>query len=466
MKSSLRSLRTPSTFCDSLHHQLGMCALVASVARVGILALPRTAEAKILRPESFSRPGGRGLRCALLALCLMLVTADASATSKFKVLYSFKDTPDGSMPVAAVAFDGSGNLYGTTQQGGLDHDGTVFELSPGPGEWSESVLHSFSDGDDGAYPDGGLFVDTSGNLYGTTSLGGSGQCSVTCGTVFEMSPTGNGGWAESMLHNFNGTDGANPTANLIVGKDGAFYGTTQAGGAHGEGTVFRLVKEPDGTWSETVVYSFTGQGVDGAAPMAGLLRGSSGNLYGTTYVGGAYKKGTVFEVSRGSKGKWTERLLHSFGRQDGSYPQAEGLTMDAAGNLYGVCPNGGPDGNGSVFRLAHRPHGRWALTILYDFPRHKDGWGPVGTLVWDAKGNLYGVTAAGGNTTCEDGCGTVFKLSRRASGKWRYGVVYRLDVQDGEQPVAGLIWDAKGNLYGTAIYGGEHGSGTVFEVTP
>lgn len=425
---------------------------------------------KVLNSRRVSLQGARGLRpgkarTAWLALCLTLAGTSAWAASKERVLYNFKGSPDGdgAFPAAAVAFDSSGNLYGTTYQGGAYTYGTVFQLSPSSGgQWSETVLHSFAYGADGAYPYDSLLVDASGNLYGTTALGGDGQCSVTCGTVFEVSP-GSGGWTENILLNFNGTDGANPGYNLIVGRDGAFYGTTGSGGADGGGTVFRLVKESDGTWSETVLYSFKRDGKDGFGPSSGLMFNRSGNLYGTTYYGGAYADGTVFELKRDSKGEWTEAVIHSFDGHDGVHPVA-GLTMDTTGNLYAVCPNGGPQHNGTVFKLTHRPNDRWAFTILYDFPKHGYGWGPVGTLIWDAKGNLYGVTAAGGNTACEDGCGTVFKMSPRANGKWAYSVLYRFNGQDGELPEAGLIWDAKGNLYGTTFYGFD-GKGVVFEIT-
>jgi uncharacterized repeat protein (TIGR03803 family) len=397
----------------------------------------------------------------------LAVAANAWAASKEQVLYNFKGAPDGAYPAATIAFDGNGNLYGTTYQGGLYYDGIVFQLSPSPnGRWSESVLHSFNEGNgDGAYPEGSLLVDASGDLYGTTLLGGDGPCSVTCGTVFELSPPTNGGWIENILDNFNGTDGANPADNLVVGRDGSFYGTTQNGGEYGRGTAFKLAKGTDGAWNETVLYSFTGEGEDGIVPTSGLMFDRFGNLYGTTYAGGNHNKGIAFELRQGAKGEWTEAVLHSFDGRDGAYPVA-GLVTDTAGNIYGGCPNEGPRHNGVVFKLTRGRNNRWAFTILYDFPRHKDGWGPVGTLIRDPEGNLYGVTAAGGNTACESGCGTVFKMSPRADGRWSYAVLHRFNGHDGELPEAGLIWDMHGNLYGTTFYGGTNGGGAAFEITP
>jgi uncharacterized repeat protein (TIGR03803 family) len=406
-------------------------------------------------------------RIARLILCLILAAGSAWAESKGKVIYDFLDAPDGVEPDAALVFDSSGNLFGTTYLGGAYGFGTVFELSPdADSQWTESLPHSFAYGDDGAYPEDSLFVDPSGNLYGTTFEGGNGPCGVTCGTVFEVSLTGNGGWQESILLDFNGTDGASPSDNLIVGRDGAFYGTTQNGGAHGDGTVFELAMSSGGIWNETVLHSFNIKSGDGVGPYSGLVFDKSGNLYGTTYLGGAYNDGTVFELKPGSHGKWTESVIHSFDGNDGDYPLA-GLTMDATGNMYGVCRDGGPHDNGTVFKLTRGGDGKWAFAIIHEYPNFEEGSGPVGTLIWDGKGNLYGITAAGGGTGCDgSGCGTVFNMSPRSNGKWAYTVLYRFNGDDGSLPEAGLIRDAKGNLYGATFYGGAHGTGVVFEVTP
>jgi uncharacterized repeat protein (TIGR03803 family) len=279
-------------------------------------------------------------RRLLTALIVLLIPLSAFAGWKEKVLYSFKGTPDGAGP-AGVVFDTSGNLYSTTYSGGHYLEGTVFRLSPGSGgQWSESVLHSFGADTDGANPEDSLLVDASGNLYGTTFAGGS-LCSLPCGTVFEVSPMANSGWTETILLDFDGFDGAYPAANLIGDLAGAFYGTTPNGGPHGflrgGGTVFRLVKESDGTWRETVLYSFKSDGRDGDGPSSGLTLDASGNLYGTTYIGGVHGKpwgfGTVFQLKRGPKDRWTEAILHSFDGHDGAYPFQAGLTMDATGSL-------------------------------------------------------------------------------------------------------------------------------------
>jgi uncharacterized repeat protein (TIGR03803 family) len=278
------------------------------------------------------------------------------------VLYSFTGGSDGGNPFAALIFDSAGNLYGTTEYGGVYSDGTVFKLSPGAsGTWTESVIHSFAGYPaDGSYPAASLVFDSKGNLYGTTSTGGSSaNCLVKkkpagCGTVFEMSPTGNGKWSESLLYSFTNSngDGAFPFANLIFDSAGNLYGTTEQGGVSGKcqysglstcGTIFQLTPGVVGGWTEKVLYAFKGFKSDGAFPLAGLVMDSSGNLYGTTDVGGNASNaqydlgfGTVFELSPTSGGEWTESVLHNFQMEsDGGFPQS-GLLLDGSGNFFGA----------------------------------------------------------------------------------------------------------------------------------
>lgn len=407
------------------------------------------------------------LRALALACMMLAQTALAQAASKERVLYNFQ-RPDGLGPSASLIFDSAGNLYGTTYEGGAYRlYGTAFQLTPGSGgSRSESVLHSFSDSPDAAYPEASLLMDASGNLYGTSLSGGDGQCIGGCGAIFELSYGADGNRSESVIHSFNGTDGWAPTGNLIMDSTGTLYGTTSFGGAHMAGTVFQLAQGPNGTWSETVLYDFQRNGRDGVGPCSGLIFDRAGNLYGTTYNGGPYGKGTVFELKPRSNGKWTEVVLHSFDGHDGAYLLA-GLTLDSAGNLYGVCPNHGPHWRGTVFELTHGRDDRWTESILYDFPTFSSGAGPVGDLIWDATGSLYGATARGGDAKpCQGGCGTVFKLSPSGNGAWTETVLYRFNGQDGNLPQAGLIWDATGNLYGTTYYGGTYDSGVAFELTP
>jgi uncharacterized repeat protein (TIGR03803 family) len=299
------------------------------------------------------------------------------------VLHSFTGKPDGSQPTAAFIRDGSGNLYGTVQNGGNAGFGIVFKLSSAG---RETVLHSFSSVDDGAIPAAGLVRDAAGNLYGTTCCGGS----STDGIVFKVTSARN--W--TILHNFAGSDGRYPFAGLIRDTAGNLYGTTSTGGASGFGTVFKL----DTTGKETLLYSFTG-GSDGAHPRAGVVRDSAGNLYGTTVDGGASGNGLVFKVTPAGM----ETVLVSFtGGADGGLPYAD-LIRDSAGNLYGTTSAGGAFGWGAVFKVDKTAK----ETVLYSFTGGTDGSCPMAGLIRDSAGNLYGTTEFGGNA----GVGVVFKLT-------------------------------------------------------
>ena len=290
--------------------------------------------------------------------------------------------------------------------------------------WHEKVLHSFN-GTDGWSPEAGLIFDAAGNLYGTTEYGGTGgNCGAYgCGTVFELTPNGSGGWTETVLYSFcpqtGCTDGANPAAGLIFDAAGNLYGTTEYAGAYNSGTVFELTPNGSGGWTETVLYSFCSQAncTDGYGPLAGLIFDASGNLYGTTRDGGAYGYGTVFELTPTGGGAWTERVLHGFGKgTDGAGPSYYGkLIFDAAGNLYGMTLSGGAYGFGTAFELTPTAGGGWTEQVLYSFNNNgADGISPFAGLTFDAAGNLYGTTWEGGIYSCGgagSACGTVFELS-------------------------------------------------------
>jgi len=335
-----------------------------------------------------------GLRAALAIFgATLLVTGTCAVAQVEKVLHSFNGE-DGQYP-AGLIFDGSGNLYGTTDVGGKYDYGTVFELSPKTGGgWAETVLHNFDyNHKDGTLPEPSLIFDRSGNLYGTTDLGGK----YEYGTAFELSPKAGGGWTETVLHSFNhnGKDGTYPYAGLIVDADGNLYGTTWEGGKYGDGTVFELSPKTGGGWTETILHSFNDE--DGVLPEASLIFDASGNLYGTTFLGGKYEYGTVFELSPKTRGGWTETILHNFGKSsDGVYPEAS-LIFDASGNLYSTTVNGGKDGYGTVFELSPKTGGGWTETILHSFNNGGNGgYIPFAALILDASGNLYGATSAGG----------------------------------------------------------------------
>jgi len=397
-----------------------------------------------------------------------------------KVLHSFGGT-DGSLPCSGLTGDAAGNLYGTTCAGGTYNDGTVFELKPTVGGgWTEKVLHNFNNnGADGYLPEAGLTFDAAGNLYGTTLMGGT----YNYGTVFELIPSPNaaGGWTEKVLHNFNknGADGYEPWASLIFDAVGNLYGTSGAGGTYNDGTVFRLRPTPGGGWTEQVLHSFNWNGTDGYEPFASLILDAAGNLYGMTFYGGHYGVGTVFELTPSPNAAgWTEQVLHSFNSngEDGFYPWLDGLIFDATGNLYGTTYAGGAYyscsslGCGTVFELTPTGGGGWTEQVLHSFGNGTDGASPhAAGLIFDAAGNLYGTTYGGGSySSCGSlGCGTVFELTPSGGGGWTEQVLHNFDWNgmDGIVPSAGLISDAAGNLYGTTVNGGTSDGGTVFELT-
>jgi uncharacterized repeat protein (TIGR03803 family) len=429
------------------------------------------------------------LRFKLLSLIIavtpILITAPATAQTP-KILHSFSDlTSDGLDSLAPLVFDAAGNLYGTTYYGGFSDEGTVFRLSPKANGWTVNVLYSFSNNFvDGYQPMAGVVLDSAGNIYGTTNRGGNGPCKdplgnvIGCGTVFELVKQPGGTYDEQILYNFKvtGYDGQAPTAGLIFDSAGNLYGTTKGGtignGAIVRGTVFELSPSTEGTWTETILWAFNL--TDGANPNGSLIFDSAGNLYGTTAAGGGTRKnGTVFELSPSGTGTWTEKVLHSFSTAstDVSLPEAS-LIFDSAGNLYGTGSFGGPTGGGGVFKLSPSASGTWTETILYFFGVIPDGNNSWGSLIFDAKGNLYGTTTAGGSGQCVQevviGCGTIFKLTPSKHGAWT-DTAYSFDFTsngDVEGPEAGLISDSKGNLYGTTTAGGANSDGTVFKFMP
>src|ERR1035441_9689320 len=262
-----------------------------------------------------------GLRAVLAIIAATLFVTSTWATAQEKVLYSFYGGTDGNGPEAGLIFDAAGNLYGTTGAGGTANTGTAFELTPtAGGGWTEKVLYSFGAyGTDGVVPYAGLIFDAAGNLYGTTYAGGT---YYQYGTVFELTPAAGGGWTEKVLHNFvaNGTDGYYPWAGLAFDRFGNLYGTTSTGGTYEGGIVFELTPAGSGGWTETVLHRF-GNAMDGSGPLAGLIFDAAGNLYGTTSGGGTYD-GTVFELTPAGGGSWTEKVLWSFGSgTDGFAPQ-------------------------------------------------------------------------------------------------------------------------------------------------
>ncbi len=402
---------------------------------------------------------------ALVAIAFTLTTAAAAQYSE-TILHDFTDSGDGDAPVGNVVFDAAGNLYGATLGGGANHQGTIYEISPSSGE---SILYSFIGPLDGKSPNGGLIMDGAGNLFGTAFVGGPNAN----GLVFELSPSGNGGWTQKVLHYFQGgTDGSEPLASLAFDSKGSLYGTTFGGGANNLGSVFRLSLTAKG-WAEKVIYSFTG-GSDGANPRANVTLDAAGNIYGTASIGGSKTNticvdlggcGTVFRLS--PVNGWHLAPIYTFEGPRGAYPDA-GLTFDAAGNLYGTTALGGScvssTGCGTAFELVPTSQGAWKHIILHNFTGFTDGASPQAGLTPDSAGDLFGATAEGGPRNLVGG--TVFELSPSSSG-WTFSTLYQFGApNDGSGPSGGIILDASGNLYGSTGGGGTSFDGTVYEISP
>lgn len=410
----------------------------------------------------------------LMALALALVGTTAAASGKTPVpLYLFDQgiNAAGFSPIGGVISDAAGNLYGTTQDGGENGFGVVYKLTPtSKGLWTETILWNFKGSPtDGATSDSTLLMDSAGNLYGTTLYGGlmnkeNSECSNGCGVVFELSPSADGTWTETIIHPFTGgLDGANPVAGLIQDPEGNLYGTAAGGGSAQVGTVFRLTHTSNG-WNETVLHNFGG-GNDGAVPYAPVAFDLHGNLYGTTLSGGTSNLGTVFQLNR--KESWTETTLHSFAGGDDGIGPLGGVVVDKDSNVYGPSQQFSSDlPCGTVFVLTAA--NGYAETVLHSFEgtfNGNDGCNP-NQLVFDSKGDLYGTTEFGG----VDNAGTFFKLTRDSSG-FSYSVVHdfvgdRINSTDGEFPFAQMTFGPSGALFSTSLGPGFPGGGEVFAFVP
>jgi uncharacterized repeat protein (TIGR03803 family) len=337
----------------------------------------------------------------------------ASTSWTENILFNFvaNDSSSAAWPTGPVVFDGHGNLYGVGQYGGSNNLGAVYELSPGASGWTQTVLYSFAGGTgDGERPSGSLIFDANGNLYGTTYQGGSNDS----GTVFELSPS-SGGWTEKVLYSFTGeSDGSAPGGNLLLDSAGRIYGAAALGGTitsecfEGCGTIFRLTPV-SGTWRFTRLFDF--QGTTGGSAPGALVFDAAGDIYGAANTGGTVCKGigcgVIFKLSpTASGGPWKEKILHAFtGQQDGEEPS--GVAFDFNGNLFGTSFGGSKSNEGVVWELSPTTSGPWTFTQVFSFGKGAVGYEPNAGVIVDSKGNLYG-TATGGGLYSH---GTVFELS-------------------------------------------------------
>jgi hypothetical protein len=363
----------------------------------------------------------------------------------YKVIYTFQGGQDGSDPSSSLIFDSCGNLYGTTVFGGTGCGGygcgTVFELKPSSAGWQETVLYRFTGEADGNGPVGPVTLDGAGNIYGTTPFGGDSNCaydgSASCGVVFRLNrPSDDSrGWTETVLHTFEGPDGAQPFEgvtlapplpflnNSSVGPPGTLYGTTLFGGEGDSidsgGVVFRLVPS-GGSWIYQTLYEFSpGDGRPGGP----LVFDKSGNLYGMAGQGGGYGLGAVYELQPPQPGntEWQEINIYNFSGPNGMISLYQGVVMDDGNHLYGTTTDGGTSQNcgagcGTVFQLS-KSGDTWYESALYSLPGGAGGWGPyAGAPLVDKAGHVYGMTPNGGDPSCEGfgqpGCGVIFRISR------------------------------------------------------
>ena len=374
---------------------------------------------------------------------------------KGSVVHDFPSPGDGYNSVASLVRDAAGNLYGTTVAGGADAWGTVFELTPSGGGWKETILYSFRGAADGGLPLAGLALDPSGNLYGTTAFGGDPTCLSGCGSIFKLSPRSGEGWSFSVLHTFrNGKDGSSPRAGVILDNSGNVYGTSLQGTSNqncfgGCGTVFKLSPTAHGEWTFRLLYGFSG-GTGGGEPVSGTIAmDASGNLYGTTEDGGSGGYGVVYELSPRSSGQWKETVLYNVPLSE-AYA-AGSLVLDHAGNLYGTSEQGGSFNHGQVFELSHS--GRvWTKSTIYSFTGGSDGASPVGGVVFDSSGNLFGQTAA-----------SAYELTP-VGNTWKETTLFSFNINE-RTPSISLVVDPSGNLFGT-IPVEQSSPSLVYELTP
>jgi uncharacterized repeat protein (TIGR03803 family) len=382
-----------------------------------------------------------------VAVLLSIVPLPRMQAQTFSVIHYFTGGADGGSPLNGLFLSSTGEMYGTASSGGKYGSGVVFKVNT---SGKESVLYAFTGGADGASPESFLIEDQSGNFYGTAYGGGASGA----GTVFMITGT-----KETVLYSFGSqtNDGSAPEAGLAFDSAGNLYGTTTTGGIYGGGTVFQLVPTGSGSWTENILYNF-GSGTDGSDPVAGVTLDASGNLYGTTAKGGAYGYGRVFELAQANS--WAETVIHDFANlDDGATPYA-GLVPGPSGVFYGAATADGSEGGGTIFQLTPSA-GSWNFSVIHSLT----GWGIAGSfrnLLVDSKGTIYATTHCDG----ADELGTVYQLVP-SNGKWNYKLLFTFTntSEDGYYEFSNLVLKG-GKLYGTSNVGGTYGSGGIFEVTP
>jgi uncharacterized repeat protein (TIGR03803 family) len=424
----------------------------------------------------------KNVSVVVVMVCLALIpqwsfaaSANGQVQDQYQILHSFGGPGDGSGPTGRLILDGRGNLYGTTLLGGVNAFGTVFMLSPGTnGQWTETILYSFPNSQEDGYWPAGVVMDSAGNLYGTTTRGGLNAS----GIVYELTPGPNGQWTETILYNFcslpDCADGDEPLYAPTVNPNGGLYGVTGT-------TAYDLTSGSNG-WTFSVLYKFCSQPncSDGSLPTGSLILDTKGNLYGETEFGGTGTDcggagcGTAFALRPGLTLPWKEIVLHDFqgASPDGVNPNGGVSLYENA--LFGTTGAGGGincaesgNGCGTVFQITEGSGADINEQILHAFGASLGlGYFPLGDVIFDKRGDLFGLTADGGTPSCK--CGVVFGMKREGDGKWAYAVLHAFDGSDGVLPVYGLTIDNEDNLYGITNGGGPPpgGGGVAFELSP
>jgi uncharacterized repeat protein (TIGR03803 family) len=440
---------------------------------------------------------------ALTGTLALFACSTGALAAPVKVLHAFcakTNCQDGSRPEGALIMDSAGNLYGTTRTGGATSNGTVFELSKDPEseKWHQQVIYDFCRKGsfpclDGSDPNGPLIIDTAGNLYGTTTLGGYSEQVAEAGIAYELMPNpGHSRWKLKVLYTFCAKqgcpDGNGPFLSGLAYQEqqtgtaydgaSALYGTAWVGGKHDAGIAFRISPvEGKDKWQESVLYDFCSQSdcADGQRPSQRLVADANGHLYGVTgcFCGDVLDPGKAYELSPSVGGRWHYTLLHDFCEQencpDGDLPN--GLALDSQGNLLGTTYAGGTNDSGVIFNIV--PNGASsAYQVLYNFCSQSncaDGEAPDAGLTIDSRGNREGTTRYGGDKTNDDqGGGTVFRLGLDGAYKVLHSFCAKT-CSDGENPQAELLLGANKIIFGTTLVGGKHQEedgqgGTVFEL--
>jgi uncharacterized repeat protein (TIGR03803 family) len=407
----------------------------------------------------FSRSKVRSLVFLVAALSMVI---SAAAVPTEQVVYNF--SKNGSGASVHLVYH-SGRLYGASTLGGdivcSNGCGSVFELAPKQGGgWNYRLLYAFTGGTDGNTPMGAVVFDAAGNLYGAVN-----QATVNQrGGVFKLTPSATGQWTETTIYSFGSAtnDGQNPNSGVTEDAAGNLYGVTLYGGTDGQGIVYQLTPNLNGTWTESILHNFAGR-PDAGSPAGEVSFDQAGNLYGTTVFGGTNALGAVYELSPASGGAWTEKVIYSFDGTQGQTPEGP-VTLDATGNVFGLTNAGGKYGEGTAFELIPGAGGSWNFSLVHTFGASGDGGFPSNAyLTAGSVDTFYGTTFIGGAI----GGGTVFRLKLEAGGQWSEELVHSFGAaNDGSAPYGSVTVGPGNALFGGTSYGGTAGTGVIYEVTP